>query len=421
MKMQRLLVGAAVGCLGFLLLANARSAAPGPEAQPKKQSLTIPITLASSRSLECVAPFGPPVSLSALAFSPNGNTLAAAGYREVVLWDLPSAKLLKRIGTGELGTSIGDLAFLDDSLLAVGEGTPHASGSVRIINVETGKQTHAFEEPGEVVYSLAVSPDGKYLAAAGAETKVHVWDLNAKKLAGTIEEHSDWVLGVAFSLDGKVLATASADYSLKLWEVGTWQSVARLVDDDAVRAAAFAADGNTITVAVGGPGARGLRMRQKNNVRYKRVISTGAGMPLDVVFARKTNRLYAPCNDNTVKVFDTNARLLATLSGHEDWVYCVAVTPDGAKVASGSADGTIKLWNGSDNRLLATLAQLAPRSDEWLILTAEGYLAASSPEGLAWNTTNVSTPKNELLGLLENQESVGKAIAGEKVTPPAIK
>lgn len=402
-------------------------AGPGAQAQtpdftPQKRSLAIPIAVKPPRSVQCVVPFGPAVSVSAVAFSPDGKKLAAAGYQEVVVWDLENAKLSRRIGTGKLGTSIGALTFLKDArLLAVGEGTPQSSGSVRIFDVETGNEIQAFKEPREVVYSLALSPDGKLLAAGGAEPVARVWSVNEKKLVATIEGHRGWVLGVAFSRDGKLLATASADSSAGIWDVATWKSVIRLPEVETVRGVAFGADGISLVLAVGGPSQWSLRMRRRDNIRYARAFSTEAGMPLRVVWTPKRNWIYVPSSDGIVRRFDGNGRLLARLAGHEDWVYGVAVNVQETTVASGSADGTVKLWSTQDNRLLATLIQLSPSGDEWMITTPPGYLAASSAETLEWKTANVKTPSDKLASVFQKPESVRQAIAGEKVAPPVLK
>ena len=150
------------------------------------------------------------------------------------------------------------------------------------------------------------------------------------------------------------------------------------------------------------------------------MIGLGITTPLDIVWAPKGNKIYVPCSDNTLKVYNAaNGAPIANVVGHGDWVYCVAVNADETRFASGSADGTVKLWNGLDNKLLATLVQLTPSTDEWLVITAKGYLATSTPGAIAWKTTNVPAP-DKLTSLYQNPESVQKSIAGEDVAPPAL-
>ncbi|MFV1965689.1 MAG: WD40 repeat domain-containing protein [Pirellulaceae bacterium] len=413
---------ASVVCLLVLAPVPAQTAGP----PPQKQSLTMPATVAPppgqpAPSIECVVTFGPSVPASALAFSPDGKTLAVGGYQEVLLWDLASGKLSKRVGVGQITSFVHALAFgKDGRSLVVAEGTPHRSGAVRVLDVETGRQSSSFEEPKDVVYSVASSPDGKLLAASGADGLAHIWSMEEKKLVATIQGHSDWVLGVSFSPDGKFLATASADNSSQVWEVGSWNSVRKLPQSDTVHGAAFSADGTLLALAVGGPKDRAIRIRRRDNAQQTRAIGLGTTTPLDVIWAPKGNKLYVPCSDNTLKVYNAaNGALIANLSGHEDWVYCAAVNADETRFASGSADGVVKLWNGADNKLLATFLQLTPRTDEWLVMTAQGYLATSTPGALEWKTTNVPAP-DKLTSLYQNPESVRKSIAGEAVAPPAL-
>jgi WD40 repeat protein len=381
--------------------------------------LEIPVTAKAPASIQCTVTFGPTAPVSALAFSPDGKRLAVAGYHEVVVWDLESGTFLKRIGAGQLGT-VGAVALLNDGRLAVGEGTPYGEGSVRIFDVDSGQQTHRLDDPSEVVYALAVSPDGKLLAAGGGDTVARVWTVEDGKLAATLKEHKAAVTGISFSADGKLLATASTDKTAQIWNVDQWDRKIKFRENEAVHGAVFAADPRMVFLAVGGEGGRSIQYRRTDNVRSIRSYSTSTGMPLNIVWSQKTNRMYAPCSDGVVRVYDTNGRLLASLAGHNDWVYGVAVNADATRLASGSGDGTVKLWNLADNKLLATLVQLAPGTDEWLIVTAQGYLTASSTGGIQWKAANVKTPPDQLTALLQKPELVQQSIAGTKVAAPAI-
>jgi WD40 repeat protein len=407
----------AAACLGVFAYWAATAAAQG--AAPQKQSLPIPVAVSGSRTIECVVTCGPTNPISALAFSPDGKKLVVGGYHEVVVWDLEAGKFLKRIGAGQLGT-VGAVAFLNDGQLAVGEGTPYGSGSVRVFNVDSGQQTHSFEGPADVVSAIAVSPDGKLLAAGGGDALARVWNTETKELVTTLEEHKEPVSGISFSRDGKLLATASVDKTVQVWNVEKWDRTIKFREKEPVHGAVFGADPRMVFLAVSGEGGRSLQYRRTDNVRSIRSYSTGTGMPLDIVGSTKTNRMYAPCSDGIVRVYDVNGRLLASLSGHNDWAYGVAVSADGSRLASGDGDGTVKLWNLADNKALATLVQLAPGTDEWLVLTAPGYLAASSVNDLRWKTQNVNTPPDQLTGLLQKPELVQQAMAGTKVAPPAI-
>jgi len=399
---------------------------PPPAIAPRKQPLVIPIVAAppgqAAPSVDCVVALGPVAPVSAVAFSPDGKTLATAGYQEVLLWDLANAKLLKRIGAGQMSDSARAMAFSKDGrLLAVAEGVPNGPGAVRLFDKDSGQVALSFQEPKEVVYALAFHPEGKLLAAGGGDAAVYVWNLDEKKLVATLKEQGDWVLGVSFSANGKFLAAASADKTAQVWEVGTWKPLTKMQQTEAVCGSAFSPDGELVALAVGGPDDRAVRIRRRDNGQEVRVLDFAAAVPLDVLWVPQGNKIYVPSSDKTVKVFDGgNFNLVANLSGHRDWVYRVALTPDGTKLASASADGTVRLWSMADGRLLATLLQLTPRTDEWLIVAAQGYVAASAPGALQWRTANVKTPADKLPALIHRPELVREALAGNKVAPLAL-
>jgi WD40 repeat protein len=99
------------------------------------------------------------------------------------------------------------------------------------------------------------------------------------------------------------------------------------------------------------PGAR-------NQIMQTRVMDTGACMPLALAWlkAAQRSRMLVACADKTVRVMGPNGNALATLAGHADWVYAVTSLPDGSRIASGSGDGAVKIWNAA-GRLLFTLQE----------------------------------------------------------------
>jgi WD40 repeat protein len=387
-----------------------------------KQSLAIPVSPANrvAGSVDCVVNVGPVTPVTAAAFSPDGKMLASAGYREVLLWDLAAAKLSRRLPAGG---NVGALAFLKDgSALVVGEGSPSVSGAVRLIELASGKETCRFGEPKDVVRSLAVSPDGKLLAASASGSLAYVWNLDQKKLATTIQGHSDRILHASFSPNGKFLATGGEDNTCQIWNVADWTLAAKFVEVYPVYGAAFHPDEVQVLLAVGGPDGSGLRFRKTDTPTFRRPIAIGPAVPLGMIGPSKAGRVYVPCTDKTVKVIDIrNGGQLATLRGHQDWVYAVALSADETTVAAAGGDGTVRLWSARDNRPLATLVQLAPQADRWLIVTAQGHMATSSAGAVKWKCEKLSTPPDQLTAQLLKPNLVARTMAGEKVPAPTLK
>jgi len=421
--LSRVLAAAALlACLGLASAAYAQ-----PPIAPRKQTLLLPIIAAAPgaqpvRSLEGVVSFGPVVPLAAVAFSPDGKLLAAGGYQEVLLWDLANARLLKRLGAGQMGDTVHAVAFhKDGKLLAVAGGTPHGPAAVKLLDVESGQVAANFQEPKDAIYSLAFSPDGKLLSGGGVDAKVYVWSVDEKKNLAALAAHADWVLAVCFSADGKLLASAGADKTGLVWEVGTWNRVATLAETETVQGVALSPDGQFAVLATAGIERKLLRIRRRDNGQVVREVDLGLASPLDVLWTAQGNRVYVPCDDKTVKVYDAgNWNLVANLAGHANWVCRAAVSADGTRLASASADGTVKLWFPAESRLLATLAQIAPRSDEWLISTPPGYFVAAPPGAVQWRAVGIATPPDKLTALFHNPDLVKQSLAGGKIASPSV-
>jgi RNA polymerase sigma factor (sigma-70 family) len=149
-----------------------------------------------------------------VVFSADGRFLATAGS------NVPSR--LREAATGRLLWedplhNVEVLAFSPDSkLLAL----PGAEGSIRLLDVRTGKERLAFGKADHHPTSLAFSPDGTRLVSGSVERTICVWDVATGKEVRCLRGHQGPVQCVAFSPDGRRLATGSEDATVLTWEVG---------------------------------------------------------------------------------------------------------------------------------------------------------------------------------------------------------
>ncbi len=103
------------------------------------------------------------------------------------------------------------------------------------------------------VQCLAVSPDGRYLAASQNDLKISLWDLETDTEVATLSGHQAWALVLEFSPDGRTLASGSEDGTVKLWDVAARREAASLAQEKPVYWLKFSPDNQMLVV--GGVGS----------------------------------------------------------------------------------------------------------------------------------------------------------------------
>ena len=77
------------------------------------------------------------------------------------------------------------------------------------------------------IFSVAISPNGQYVAAGSMDAVVRIWDVSTGQLAERLRGHRDSVRSVAFTPDGKGLVSGSFDKTLKFWDLSGMGAVAK--------------------------------------------------------------------------------------------------------------------------------------------------------------------------------------------------
>lgn len=289
---------------------NAGAPGPAPEKDLSLRATLIVPEIAPAHQLD--------QPVAALALSPDGKQLAVSRHDRVQLLDAASLQPQRELA-GHPGPVNAIHYAKDGTRLLTASGVPGIRGSAHLWDLTTGTLIREFGEGSrDIFYDAEFSPDETLVATAGYDRAVTLWDASTGQRRHHIEVHNGAVFDLAFSPDGKVLASASADQTLKLWNTATGERLDTLNQPEGGQhSVLFTPDGKFILAAGADKKIRKWHLLSVDKPRLNPLVHTR--------FA------------------------------HEDDIVRLALSPDGSRLVSSSADFTLKLWSLPDLDHLHTL------------------------------------------------------------------
>lgn len=323
----------------------------------------------------------------AVAYSPDGNLLAAAGFMQdanalpeapaapprgaLLIYDAATLRLLRTIRFPE--SDVRSLAFAPDGAVVLGCGS-----TVTVWDPYTGALLGRAPLGGVVVQAVAASPDGRTVAIGGQG--VTLWDRRAAGLLRRLPSPRRFIETLTFAPDGKTLAGGGYESGVWLWDVAAGTVLRTLptpADSDLVCGVTFAPGGRTVAAFTSGhTGMLHLwDVASGGRVRQLEVHHSGMG---GVTFSADGRRI-AAATASGPRVWDlaTFREVEANDFAHKDWVFRPVVAAGGL-VATCSDDGSVRLWDGNTGRLRVKAKMQHQGLVRGLAVSPDGTRLASS-------------------------------------------
>ena len=315
--------------------------------------------------------------ITGLLASPDGRRVVTLALdRSVRLWQLEPDRAARTITLGE--AEVTGAVFASDHALVTGD----TERWVRLWDLDDG-QPEVVHVAGPLT-AFALAPDGQTIAAGGEDGAITL--LAPGAAPRRIAAHGGAVEALAFAADGKTLASGSGDRTLRLWDVATLAPRAEVKHADTVAAIAFAGP-YVVTACHDGE----VRRFEAATAAPRAMLATHSGFVRRLAVSPDGARVASAGDDGVIRVTPAEGGDSLQLVGHTDAVLDLAWSPDGTSLASAGMDGTVRVWTFPGGvpagRVLATHAESASvvawsaRGDLVASGGYDGVIRLSSPSG----------------------------------------
>ena len=289
---------------------------------------------------------------NSVSFSPDGATLASGSGRvkgEITLWDLANGTNTATLGDGDW---VRYVTFSPDGrILASCSSGPRAD----LWDVATGTHLASLESPASIISTLSFSSDGSILASGEEDGTVRLWDLATGTNTLAFEDHIRGVESVSFSPDGTTLASAAGDGTVRLWNLETGSHFATLMHEAHVLCVAFSPDGATLASGVWNGE---INLWNPATGGKTATFPVQGGRVLSVAYSPDGTTLATASEEGTINLWDLATGNATAITGHPNFPDAIAFSPDGETLASnsnGAWKGTVNVWHTETGRAMATL------------------------------------------------------------------
>jgi WD40 repeat protein len=257
-------------------------------------------------------------------------------------------------------------------------GTLACSG---VLSAPSGEHSGPHEA---TIQSVAVSPVGNLVATAGQDRVAKVWtDAGDGSLQGVRDlYHEDFVTTLAFSPDGRRLATGGYGPEIVIWDTASWEPVGRIPRS----VLSLDWSGDRIGLAI--VRSASVEVWNATTLTIERTLDAHVDSVHAVRFSPDGTKLATGSKDRSIRLWDlASGEEVGMFAGHDEAVLALAFSADGERLASGSADKMARLWDVATQEPIRQLAGHRDRIVGVDIDPTGRLLVTASPDGLirAWD------------------------------------
>lgn len=281
--------------------------------------------------------------VTSVRFSPNGQHLATASRdRSVRLWHVASGAVRQIINTER---ALGAIAFSPDgSTLACGPArvsrTGGCDGTIGLWEMKSFQRLSECEGHTDEVFSIEFSSDGQTLASSGADNTVRLWDPKTGQQRAVFRDHANWIHSIAFSPDAQSLASAGTD--IRIWTAA---------DNPDSTPIGQLADSSTRLTSKNG--SQFARPAPPHLVRERLALKTSGGQLDCITFSPDGSTFATSGVSQPINLWDTEmGERVALLPDDGAHVGTISFSPDKALLAAAYIQQGVRIWRIQDGALL---------------------------------------------------------------------
>ena len=324
-------------------------------------------------------------SVLSAAFSVDGEQIVSGSCDGTVrVWDVQSGRQLGCFRGHE--NWVNAVVYSPDGRKIISGSRDH---TIRVWDVQSGRQLGCFRGHENSVHGVALSPDAQRIVSGGGDSTVRIWDVVSGQQLACLCGHGNWVAAVAYSPDSRLIASSGWDKTVRVWNAATGEPVSCLRGHDrGVASVAFSPDSQRI---VSGSHDRTVRVWDAISGQQLACMQGHRGRVTSVAYSPDGQRIVSGADaglgfnldDQTVRVWNTDSwQLISGITGHIDEVNVVAFSQDGRWLLSGGCDRTVRVWDINSNNQLTRPPEHANKIPS-IVFAPNGRQLASA----AWDRT----------------------------------